>query len=369
MFSNTTVNVRLLAAACLFSAPLAQAESQEAPSADKRFYIAPAVTYDFFDDDAMVEDDLGYRLSIGKPLTDKLNLELNAFKSEGDAKSASVLSPAATVDGSVEGIGLNLMYFPSRYHSPFFGVVSANSSEFESAAGEDDSAMTLEAGFGYLHPLTKSGRLSLRSEYRFRNTQIDDEANGEQDINDHVVSVGIQLALGKTRSDQRVRPADWRNPQGPVNPDFDGDGVLNQVDECPNTPQGATVMANGCTLKKGTALTLRGVNFEFDRGVLLGQSKTILDQAANVLNKTNVAKVEVSGHTDSKGSDRYNLRLSQVRAEAVRRYLIEHGVPAEKLVARGYGESRPVAANQNADGSDNPSGRATNRRVELNIIK
>jgi outer membrane protein OmpA-like peptidoglycan-associated protein len=76
-----------------------------------------------------------------------------------------------------------------------------------------------------------------------------------------------------------------------------------------------------------------------------------------------IRKVRVEGHTDSKGSDAYNIKLSQRRANAVRDYLIAHGVEADRLVAVGYGETRPVADNGTAEG------RARNRRVEFTILE
>jgi outer membrane protein OmpA-like peptidoglycan-associated protein len=104
---------------------------------------------------------------------------------------------------------------------------------------------------------------------------------------------------------------------------------------------------------------LRGVNFEFDKAVLLTESMGILDRVAASLLAHPEVKVEVAGHTDSDGSDAYNLKLSDRRAKAVRDYLIKKGVPASQLTANGYGESRPIADNKTV------AGRAENRRVEL----
>jgi len=104
---------------------------------------------------------------------------------------------------------------------------------------------------------------------------------------------------------------------------------------------------------------LRGVNFEFDKSILLADSKLILDRVAASLLAHPEVKVEVAGHTDSDGSDAYNLKLSDRRAKAVRDYLITKGVPATQLTANGYGESKPIADNKTVEG------RAENRRVEL----
>ena len=76
-------------------------------------------------------------------------------------------------------------------------------------------------------------------------------------------------------------------------------------------------------------------------------------------------RFEVAGHTDARGTDEYNHRLGQRRAISVVEHLARAGVPAERLVVRSYGESRPIAPNARPDGSDDPEGRALNRRVEI----
>lgn len=85
------------------------------------------------------------------------------------------------------------------------------------------------------------------------------------------------------------------------------------------------------------------------------------------MNKYPAVNVEISGYTDSKGTEEYNLKLSQSRAQAVVTYLLGKGIPADRMTAKGYGESHPDAANQKPDGSDDPAGRQLNRRVELKI--
>ena len=153
--------------------------------------------------------------------------------------------------------------------------------------------------------------------------------------------------------------------------DVDGDYVCDDKDECPDTPEGTPVFMNGChemTLSEDRPWVLRGVNFEFDRAVLRSESIPILDAAVNVLNEHPELLVAIDGHTDSKGSDAYNERLSRERAETVQDYFVDNGVSADRLVFRGFGESRPVAPNNFDDGSDNPDGRFENRRVELNVL-
>lgn len=185
--------------------------------------------------------------------------------------------------------------------------------------------------------------------------------------------------------------------------DSDGDGVTDDKDKCPNTPAGRKVNADGCELDRDgdgivdgadacpdvyaktvdgcplpavteTApqplpiaepaaivrkLVLEGVNFDYDKATLRQEDHDIIDKNAADLKTWGDVNVEVAGHTDSRGSDKYNMNLSQQRAAAVRTYLISKGISADRLTAKGYGESQPVADN-NTD-----EGRFKNRRVEL----
>lgn len=106
-------------------------------------------------------------------------------------------------------------------------------------------------------------------------------------------------------------------------------------------------------------LVLEGVNFDFDKSAVRPEDVAILDSGAAALAEWGNVDIEVAGHTDSRGSDDYNASLSQRRAEAVRNYLISKGIAAERLTAKGYGESQPVADNATDEG------RFKNRRVEL----
>jgi len=105
--------------------------------------------------------------------------------------------------------------------------------------------------------------------------------------------------------------------------------------------------------------TFRGVNFDFDKATIKPESEPILDEGVAVLSKYPDVNVIVVGHTDSIGSEAYNQKLSERRAEAVRDFLVGHGVSASRLSTEGRGESEPVASN------DTKEGRYQNRRVEL----
>jgi outer membrane protein OmpA-like peptidoglycan-associated protein len=113
------------------------------------------------------------------------------------------------------------------------------------------------------------------------------------------------------------------------------------------------------TAAKNTRVTLRGVNFEINKAVLLPESRDILGDVAQSLVANPEVTVEVAGHTDNTGPRALNDSLSLARAEAVVVFLIEHGVEANRMTAHGYAWDQPVASNKTA------SGRAQNRRVEL----
>lgn len=110
-------------------------------------------------------------------------------------------------------------------------------------------------------------------------------------------------------------------------------------------------------------LVLEGVNFDFDKATLRQEDVSDLDKNVEALKAWGDVNIEVAGHTDSMGSDAYNMKLSQLRAEAVRNFLISRGVSADRLTAKGYGESLPVADNATDEG------RFKNRRVELTPLK
>jgi OOP family OmpA-OmpF porin len=133
-------------------------------------------------------------------------------------------------------------------------------------------------------------------------------------------------------------------------PDADGDGVPDNRDKCPNTPMGATADTDGCW-KLGAVY--------FDSGRAAIRNATPLKEPAAVMKANPALTGEVQGHTDSTGTAEYNQRLSEDRAGAVRDYLIGQGVAPERIRATGFGETRPAASNDTAEG------RALNRRVEL----
>ena len=104
------------------------------------------------------------------------------------------------------------------------------------------------------------------------------------------------------------------------------------------------------------------MHFEFDDARLTSNAQTILDDVAAALVKFQSMNIELGGHTDSFGSDSYNQKLSERRAESVKTYLINGGVAEDRITAIGFGESQPAATNETSEGRDE------NRRVTLKVI-
>ena len=129
---------------------------------------------------------------------------------------------------------------------------------------------------------------------------------------------------------------------------------------CPSPPPPAPKVIDRLTLH---------VNFDFDKSDIRKDDVADLQKAIEFVKKYPGSKVKLEGYTDSKGTEEYNQKLSERRAEAVEQYLIKEGaVESSMISAKGYGESNPVAPNKTPDGKDNPAGRAENRRVEILIM-
>ncbi len=112
------------------------------------------------------------------------------------------------------------------------------------------------------------------------------------------------------------------------------------------------------------------VLFDFDSADLRAEAEAALGNVAEIIRAHAGASVRVEGHTDSKGSGEYNQVLSELRAESVRDWLLAAGgLSSTNFATTGFGESQPAAANETADGSDDPEGRQKNRRVEIVVEK
>ena len=166
----------------------------------------------------------------------------------------------------------------------------------------------------------------------------------------------------------------FEDEDGCPDPDNDKDGIPDTADSCPNQPETFNdfMDEDGCpddpnqkvVVSKDKIIITEPVYFATNKETILKQSFSILEEVARVLQENpRISLVRVEGHTDDRGRDEYNLKLSQRRAESVRRFLLDKGIDRARLEAVGYGETQPIAENETEEG------RAKNRRVEFTILE
>jgi OOP family OmpA-OmpF porin len=165
--------------------------------------------------------------------------------------------------------------------------------------------------------------------------------------------------VGDSRDQCPNTPAGTKVDEKGCELDDDGDGIPDSQDKCPNTPKGERVDGTGCPFNQ--EILLQGVKFANNSADLLPESSAVLDRAMATLKRYPELNIEVAGHTDSVGSDAYNLQLSARRAETVLKYLQAGGV-TNSMTSRGYGERQPIASNATDEG------RQQNRRVVLRAL-
>lgn len=144
------------------------------------------------------------------------------------------------------------------------------------------------------------------------------------------------------------------------------EGYLNAVDSVQADTEENTPLLKDLYLapiEVGLTVRLKNIYFDFDRATLKSESFTELNKVVDFLKQNSSVEIEISGHTDSKGSDDYNLNLSQGRSQSVVDYIVSQGIESYRLTAHGYGETKPI------DSNDTEEGRANNRRVEFTVVK
>ena len=232
---------------------------------------------------------------------------------------------------------------------------------------------------------------------------VDTDGDGVADYQDDCpTEKGLVALHGCPDADgDGVRDSDDKCPNTPAGirvdangcpVDSDGDGVTDDLDKCPGTPAGVKVDRNGCPLDRdgdgvpdyqdkcpdraGPASNkgcpeikaearkilneaTKYINFDFNKATLKPSSFPKLEQMVQIMNDYPDYSLSIAGHTDSKGADDYNLNLSYERAASARAYMLSKGIPADRIEARGYGESKPIADNATEEGQ------ALNRRVDF----
>ncbi|MCR6687302.1 OmpA family protein [Pseudoxanthomonas sp.] len=363
------MNKKLLTAALLGGLAMAQAAS--AQEFDDRWYLTGSAGFNFQDSARETRDAPFVGLGLGKFVSPNWSIdgELNYQNPHSDANS--------DLNWSQYGVSLDLrrhFVVDGRGWNPYllFGVGYQKAEEEydafpspDSPGQREDGNLAAKVGVGLQTTLDK--RVGVRAEVAYR-ADFDDQsvaAPNEDWFGDVLASVGVVIPLGPAPV-AAAAPAPAPAAPSCADLDDDGDGVNNCDDKCPGSQAGQAIGPDGCPVP--VSIDLKGVNFDFDKSTLRPDAVAILAEATEILKRYPDLRVEVAGHTDSKGTDAYNQSLSERRATAVYDYLTSNGVAASRLVGpTGYGESRPIAPNANPDGSDNPEGRAKNRRTELNV--
>ncbi|MDR2199102.1 MAG: OmpA family protein [Deltaproteobacteria bacterium] len=227
-----------------------------------------------------------------------------------------------------------IYHFLTDYNFVPYFTLGVGALKLEGDNGTDYNSATANAGLGFKYFFNEvvALRMELNEVYAFKK---DDDFRFS----------GPSITAGLT----------FQFAQPTACPDSDGDGVCDALDKCPGTPAGYKIDSDGCPIAVSITLDIK---FDFDKAVVKPQYRNEVERVAEFLNRHPGSTAVIEGHTDSRGSDEYNLKLSDRRAAAVRDYLVrQFNVDPAKITSVGYGESRPIATN------DTAAGRAENRRV------
>lgn len=328
-----------------------------------RWYINPAVGLQSFDSDRSLKDEPTGILGLEYRFGPHWATELRYMRSSPDVKGASR-------DVDLDQLHLDGLYYLGTYGSfePYlaFGVGHA---KFDYASKHEETQLNAGVGVRYNFSRNWSARADLRG------------INGiDTENTDQLVSLGISYAFGggaaaapaprqaQDSDGDGVDDANDRCPNTPVGVqvdstgcplDSDNDGVPDYRDECPNTAAGREVDERGCHYELTETVEMRlSINFAVDSSEVPAEFMGEVERAATFLRRYADVDADIEGHADSTGEAAYNKQLSERRANAVRQLLIErYGIDGDRLQAYGYGEERPIASNDTADG------RRENRRV------
>ncbi|MFT5042702.1 MAG: OOP family OmpA-OmpF porin [Hyphomicrobiaceae bacterium] len=367
------------------------------------FSINPHAGVHVFDDDQDLDTSGVYGVGLGYAFTEHWGIEGIFDYSNPDVDKGSG-------DVDVFRYGLDGLYHfrPDKKLVPYLSI-GGGAMTFDPSAGGNSTDPQANAGGGVKYFVSKS--VALRADGRYLVSF--DETN-----HNFLGTLGLTYVFGAgDRSDPAPKPV-TEVVAAVVSLDGDGDGINDDVDQCPVTRRGVTTDANGCAVRMdndgdgvadgtdqcastpaGTAVdsngcpqdgdsdgvadgtdrcagtpkgatvdergcwVLQAVRFESSKATLQSGSTATLSAAVGVLNMNSNLQVEIQGYSDNTGSEAFNRSLSAKRAEAVRDYFVSEGIAASRLSHKGFGPENPVASNDTAEG------RAKNRRVEMKPLR
>ena len=338
----------------LLSAGILAIASSMTTATDGQWFINPTIGYQWFDNDRYLDDNelagLGFEYHYNKGF----GLELKYFNSSPDGDNGNTNADLNQL--MIEGIKILDHYGRFQPHL----AAGLSHADFDYDIGGSDKETQITAGGGVRYWLGErwSAKADLRAVYSI------DEENIDQ-----LMTLSVSYAFGNSKQPNPAKiqpvpksptvPAVVTTPvnQGPK--DSDGDGIVDSMDQCPDTPLEKTVDKTGCMKKLIVNKTISiDVKFASASHIIAKEYLDEIGKVANFMQQYPTVSGVIEGHTDSVGASTYNKQLSQRRANAVRQVLIElFGIEPERLDAAGYGEERPVADNSSAEG------RRLNRRV------
>lgn len=314
-----------------------------------QFYIAPGLQKMNYDAEVGLDNDLGYVIGIGYDFTSRLSAEFSVMDLNPETKAKRELDQDLWKIDVLYGLDFDLGRF-----KPFVVSGLGNSN----IDGENDSIWDIGAGL----------RLPLNERWTWRTSIRNYYALG-RDFEDQDFGIDTTLVYrfgGSRKSMTSSNEPPREGVQEVVEvADADRDGVPDANDLCSDTPRSYAVDKDGCPIAiEEVARVELLVNFDFDRSEVKEQYLPEIESVARFMEQYPDRVVELEGHTDSRGTDAYNLGLSQRRAEAVMAELVgRFGISPSRVSAKGFGESQPIGNN------DSAQGRAENRRVITVVIK
>ncbi|RYY01394.1 MAG: OmpA family protein [Gammaproteobacteria bacterium] len=325
----------------LLSALVATLISSGVLADNHKFEVQVGVGREFFEesrDDATVGN-LGFGYVLNK------NWTLEAIASDFNTEDSNT---GVDIDGRQYRLDALYNIDTTSLWRPYvaFGV-GDQSLKVKGLPNNRDTLVNL--GAGLKHSL--GGNWEFRSDIRAFNSL-------DREYTDLAVNAGISYLFGAEpvkAAPVVAAPAPAPKPEV----DSDGDGVFDSKDQCPDTPKQYKVDAVGCPMELTETVAVKlAVKFDTAKSIVKEEYVDDIGNLAKFMNQYANTVVTVEGHTDSQGSDAYNEKLSQQRAEAVKQVLItKFGIAADRVTAKGFGESKPVGDNATA------TGREENRRV------
>lgn len=311
-------------------------------------------------------------LSIGANLDDSMfdQVELGFLRTLGDVDYKD--SPDPDKDTGITRYFANLIKeYGLSDTTSLYALIGAGVEVFDNEEFENETGLFGNYGVGIKYKISEA--MSLKADVR----HLIETDHGDNNL---LYTVGLAIPFGKKAAapaPMKEEPKDSDNdgvidsmdqcpnsaPGAKVNAkgcelDSDMDGVVDSMDQCPNTPKGDIVDEKGCSLKVNL-----NINFKTDSAIIDNSYSSKIKKFADFMKAFPSVKGKIEAHTDSVGSDAYNQKLSERRANSTVKALEAYGVDTTRLNAEGFGESQPKASNDTAEG------RAENRRVEGSIYR